>query len=140
MDPRKIQDKMDHYIYKKYEGLMVRFDDVPYEYGKRSPNLLKWKYVMDGEFEVVHITYERRMEGGMKYLVEFHCKFTNGKTFKVVPKWSVERRHQWWLDNKDKKVEDILPNLLPLLVEYRELTVNGMPFHAVGIDFREHGY
>jgi hypothetical protein len=143
-DPSKLQDKMDHYVYLKYEGLMVRLDDVPYEYGKRTKNLLKWKEIMDGEYEITGITYERRMgsvqEGGMKYLVEFHCKFSNGETFKAIPKWSVDRRHQFWMDNKDKKPEDLLPTLEPLLVEYREVTVNGLPFHAVAIDFRPHGY
>lgn len=140
-DPARIQAKMDHYIYLKHEGLMVRIDNQPYEYGKRTNNLLKWKLVMDGEYEVVHITYERRMDNNqVMYLVEFHCKFDNGEMFKVVPAWDVKRRFQWYLDHKDTPLEELLPTLLPLLVEYREYTVNGLPFHGVGIDFREHGY
>lgn len=119
---------------------MIRLDGVGYEYGKCTKNLLKWKPVLDGEFPVTHITYERRVVNNeVMMLVEFHCTCDGGQ-FKVVPKWDVERRYQWYKDNKDKDLDALLDSLLPLNVEFREWTKNDLPFHAVGIDFRDPSY
>ena len=136
---KDLKPKYERFLDDGFEGLMVRKWGTPYEF-KRTKNLLKWKPVMDKEFEVVHITYERRKGVGVGtpilYLVEFHCKCDAGR-FKVIPAWSVDKRHQFWLDNKDKSLQDVLGELLPLRVEFREWTKDGFPFHAVGIEFRD---
>ena len=139
---QKLKEQFDHYLYLGFEGLMIRSFDAPYESDKRSKHLLKWKPVYDAEYEVVHITYENRMVNGIQYkLVEFHCYDPHcEQMFKAVPKWDVERRFQFYKDNQGVELQTLLHKLPPLQVEFRERTKNGIPFHAVAIDFREEGY
>lgn len=137
---RDTQRWYDTWLNEGWEGLIIRLDGVGYEYGKRTKNLLKWKPVFDGEFPVVHITYEYRVHKNEKVqLVEFHCEY-KGEMFKVIPAWSVEERFQWYKDHKDMPLGQILDSLQPLRCEYRELTKNDIPFHAVGIEFRDPSY
>lgn len=138
-----LQRHYDQFLYEKWEGLMIRNGDAPYHIGKRTYDLMKWKPTITQEFPVWHITYENRYVeamGSMAKLVEFHCRTKEGLSFKVVPKWDVKRRFQFYLDNVGKTVEEIVESLPPLQVEFREWTPDKKPFHGVGLYFRDHGY
>ncbi len=76
----------DKWISEEYEGMMFRNIDMPYEQ-KRSYNLLKYKDMVDEEFEVVDVIIENH--GTMKhYMVE--CITRNGIKFTAKMKGTQE--------------------------------------------------
>ncbi|MDD4804151.1 MAG: hypothetical protein PHN69_03170 [Candidatus Pacebacteria bacterium] len=76
----------DKWVEDGYEGMMFRNIDMPYEQ-KRSYNLLKYKDMVDEEFEVVDVIIETR--GNMKhYMIE--CITRNGIKFTAKMKGTQE--------------------------------------------------
>lgn len=76
----------DKWVAEGYEGMMFRNIDMPYEQ-KRSYNLLKYKDMVDEEFEVVDVIIENH--GTMKhYMVE--CITRNGIKFTAKMKGTQE--------------------------------------------------
>lgn len=107
-----------------YEGLMIRKDNKPYEDGRRSSSLLKFKTVQDDEFIVLDIISSRE---GWGILV---CMAENGEPFKVSAPGTIQDKVNI-LKNKEKYIGKYVN------VEYSELTRYGIPFHPVAVYFRK---
>lgn len=101
-------------VQNKWEGLMVRNGDAPYEY-KRTQNLLKIKKMLDGEFDIVGFT-----EGTGKFIETLGAvtiKLLTGETVNVGCGFNIDDRNYIW-ENK----EDILKSGYKLKVQYFEKT------------------
>jgi ATP-dependent DNA ligase len=107
-----------------YEGLIARQNNVGYEAGKRSTQLLKIKTRFDFEAEVIAIIPSA---DGWAVLT---CIAPNGKTFGVTAPGTMKQKHEI-MDNAALYIGKMLT------VECAEYTVDGMPFHPVAIAFRE---
>jgi len=106
-----------------HEGSILRNNTGKYENGKRSSGLLKIKPLFDTEVEVIDI---ERSDTGMALCV---CKLEGlDKTFKTLAPGSHAEKIQV-LHNKEKYIGRRLK------IEYRELTTDKIPFHAVGIEW-----
>ncbi len=108
---------------KGFEGLMVRIDGYGYESNKRSASLLKDKAVFDTEVIVKDIVLSDK---GNPVCV---CDY-KGKEFRTSPPGSHKDREEAFI-NKSKYIGT------PLTIEYREMTDDGIPFHAVGTNWRK---
>lgn len=105
-----------------FEGLMIRLDTKGYESNKRSDSLLKDKAVFDTEVVIKDIVLSDK---GNPVGIAVH----NGKEFRVSLPGSKSDVLQAFKD-RDKRVGSLLT------IEYRELTDDGIPFHAVGVNWR----
>jgi len=105
-----------------FEGLMIRLDTKGYESNKRSDSLLKDKAVFDTEVTVKDIVLSDK---GNPVAIAVY----NGKEFKVSLPGSKADVMMAYKD-RDKRVGTLLT------IEYRELTDDGKPFHAVGVNWR----
>lgn len=121
---RSITELLEQSIQHNYEGLILRLDDVPYEIGRRSSSLLKVKALHDAEFQVIDIVASK---DGWGILV---CRIPDGGTFKVSAPGTISEKEKV-LKNKD------LYTGKQVMVEYSELTQDGVPFHPVALSFRE---
>lgn len=68
-DVESLNRLMEKYLFERYEGQMVRVDEVPYEH-KRSKTLLKNKEFEDGEYLIVDIIEGVGSWAGMAKSVE----------------------------------------------------------------------
>lgn len=101
------------------EGIMIKKLDKPYVSGRRA-NILKWKDVMDSEFEIVGHSIAAGNQHGA---VIFHLVTDDGKTFKAVPSMPLSVRREMALHAEEYYGKQAT-------VEYYNLTVNGIPSHA----------
>lgn len=122
------QEELDESFVKarkaKFEGLIVKIDGIPYENGKRSKSNLKVKDVFSTEAICTAVTIS---EKGNPV-----CEFTwhNGKKFGASPPGGdAEKLHV--LQNPSLYIGR------PATIEYRELTDDDIPFHAVATNWRE---
>lgn len=107
---------------KGFEGVMLRSHEGLYEYGRRSPTLLKAKRFQDEEFEIVG--FEDGV-GKFKGAVVFVCK-KDDKVFKVVPRGSMEARRVMFKSGSEYVGKR-------LTVRFQKETEDGLPFLPVGI-------
>jgi len=114
------------------EGMIARAASAAYDWdnrGRRSNVMIKVKPTITSEFLMVGHSYERRFIKGVAHdLILYTCITPDGVTFTVTPEGDVESR---CIQPPEYKDEDEW-----YTVEYRELTVNGVPFHGVGKGFR----
>ena len=106
----------------KFEGIMVRFPGYPYEDGKRSKSLLKLKDVMTDEAICIDITLSEK--GNPVLTLDW-----NGKRFGASPPGGDLERLEAY-KHQDKFVGQ------RVTIEYREMTDDGVPFHAVAVAWR----
>ena len=100
-----------------YEGSIVRQNHIGYEDNKRSTSLLKVKAVFDTEVMVIDIIPSR---DGWAILT---CIY-KGNEFNVSAPGNMDDRYAV-MRNKDKYLGRYVK------IEYREMTADGIPFHAV---------
>lgn len=106
----------------RFEGIMVRFPDFGYEDGKRSKSLLKLKDVMSDEAICINI---RLSEKGNPVLdLDW-----NDKRFSASPPGGDSERLKSFRQ-KEKYIGQ------RVTIEYREITDDGVPFHAVATAWR----
>lgn len=110
----------------EYEGSMIR-NDGPYEFGKRSNHLQKFKTFVDGEFKVVGAEEGRGKDAGT--VGAFNCLTADGKPFKARLKATYDRRRE--LFQKPEQWRDRW-----LTVAYQNLTADGIPRFPIGKGFR----
>ena len=126
----------DKFVELGYEGLILRNKAGMYRLGGyRSSDLLKYKKFIDEEFEI--ISYEQA-DGTQIGCIKFVCinhhdpeKKKNNGTFTVVPKYTLKKRREMFLNWKlyiGKK----------LTVRYFNLTPDNVPFHPVGVVVRDY--
>ena len=108
---------------KGFEGLMIRLDGFGYESNKRSASLLKDKAVFDTEVIVKDIVLSDK---GNPVCV---CDY-RGKELRMSPPGSHAERDLAY-NNKAKHIG------ARVTIEYREMTDDGIPFHAVGTQWRK---
>lgn len=126
VSPEGVQAQERFYVSQGFEGAMVRTMTGLYEWGRRSPDLLKVKSFQDDEFEVVGFQDGvGRMEGG----VVWSCKTGEGKTFSVTPKCSMENRKEFFRRGKEFVGRK-------LTVRFFQYTNDGLPQFPVGVGFR----
>lgn len=122
----------DQIIANGGEGIIVRDADEPYEFdnkSRRSTKMIKVKPLYTKEFLCVGCSFEKRkVRGEWMDLIIYTCETPNGKTFDVTPEGDVESRCVSAPDFNEE---------LWYIVEFREYTTNGIPFHGVGKGFRD---
>ena len=124
---RSHEKAMDFFMESRklgYEGAILRWGNLGYEFGKRSKHLVKLKSVMDSEFTVVDM---EESKDGWSILV---CKAANGLEFKVNAPGGYTAKAEI-LKNSSKYIGK------QVTVEYANLTQDGIPFHPVALRFRE---
>jgi len=117
---KQVQDKTDEFIAQGYEGLILRNLDAPYQFGKRTVNMLKLKRLIEEEFQIIGITpQENDNELGL-----YTCITKEGIEFKVTPTE----------DEDFKRLMILMPHLFLnklLTCSFYEYTDNNIPFHIV---------
>jgi len=114
-------------ISEGFEGTIIRIDEIPYEYNKRSKQLLKLKDFIDEAYEIVDIVPSDRIpEQGVAV-----CKMENGRTFNCGMKMSHKDREEM-LINKDDYIGKTAE------VRFFEYTDDGLPrfpvFYGIRLD------
>lgn len=112
-----------------FEGSMLRNPSGLYVPNYRSADLLKYKEstFQEEDYEVVGgVSAKGKDEGS----VVFICKLATGEQFSVRPKGTLEHRRLML-----KNIENYIGR--KLTVRYAELTADGIPFHPVGLFFRD---
>lgn len=123
-----VQRAIRTYMREGYEGVIVRDPDSPYEPGRRSPGLSKYKLFHDDEFRIVGVSEAGGKDAGTAIL---RCAAANGREFNVRPRGTMEYRAQLLRDEASligKK----------LTVRFQELTDDGVPRFPVGVAVRDY--
>ena len=110
------------------EGVMIRNATSPYEVGKRSYHLQKFKKFFDDEYKIVGALQGQGNDIGTVIWV---CETPTGQTFKCRPKGTRSERQAWYRD-QDQYIGK------GLTVKYQELTNDGIPRFPVGIAIRDY--
>ena len=120
-------ENRDKFINLGFEGLVVRNVEANYGFDARNNNMLKYKKIYDGLFEILDIVPEGKKRAT---LPKFICKNDiNGNTFETTIIGTFEQQEQY-LINKDKYTT----GEYLCLVEFREKSGQlQVPFHAKGI-------
>jgi DNA ligase-1 len=118
----------DKYVQEGYEGLIIREPQGMYELGRRSRHLLKYKEFRDKEFVIAGWS---QGIGKFAGCVIWECKTSEGKTFNVVPKGTLEMKQHWY---------KFAPKFLgrKLTVRYQAWTNDNIPQFPVGIAIRDY--
>jgi DNA ligase-1 len=115
------------FISEGFEGTIIRTDNTPYEYNKRSKQLLKLKDFIDEAYKIIDVVPSDRIPKQGVVV----CKMKDGQTFRCGMKMSHEER------------EDILSNKEEIIgktaeVRFFEYTDGGLPrfpvFYGVRLD------
>lgn len=119
----EIYESMEKARNAGFEGLIIRKPGYGYENGKRSKSLLKFKALFSDEAICIGIQLS---EKGNPV-----CYFDwNGKRFKASPPGSHDERYKAFVQQAKYIGQRCT-------FEYRELTDDGIPFHAVAVNWRE---
>ncbi len=122
----EIYNAQMRFIEEGYEGAIVRVHNGIYEWGYRSPNLLKVKSFQDSEYKVVSCEEGR---GKFANCAIWVCETKKKQRFNCVFKGTMEVR-QSQLRNANKYIGRFLT------IRYFNLTDDGVPRFPVGIVFR----
>lgn len=115
------------YIEEGYEGLMLRNVNMPYEFGKRSKNLLKYKEFFTEEFKILDIIDSDQEPGQPRFI----CALGNGNEVTVRIKGNKEH-NTIYLNNKSDYVGKWLT------VQFQAWTDNNTSIQfPVGIEVRD---
>ena len=126
--PDDVETALDKYVSMGYEGVMLRNPASPYESGKRSDGLQKYKRFKDGEFEIVGFVEASGKDAGT---VVFECSTASGARFRVRPTGTLAER---------RTLLRIAPDLIGklLTVKYQELTDGDVPRFPVAVGIRDY--
>lgn len=117
------------FIEEGYEGIMLRNKTGIYRLNYRSNDLQKYKEFVEDEYKIVGYT---QAEGRDKGTVLWICITSDGKSFTVRPRGTLQMRRKWYQEG-DKYIGK------KLTVIYQELTEEGKPRFPVGKAVRD-GY
>jgi DNA ligase-1 len=123
---KEVREMERLFVSQGYEGAIVRSHEGLYDWGHRSPDLLKVKSFKDAEYEVVGAEEGVGKFAGAAIWV---CKTPEGKEFKATPKGSQEERRAFW-DNRNEYVGR------QVTVRHYALTEDGIPQFPVATGFR----
>ena len=119
------KETFSKFITQGYEGIMLRNLNMPYEFGKRSKNLLKYKEFFTEEFEIIGIVDSEQEPGQPRFI----CKLDKDSNVTCRMKGSKEVNKQY-LDNKDSYIGKYLT------IQYQAKTETGSIQFPVGIEIR----
>jgi len=129
---KQIKHYHDLFVADGYEGIILRKPDGMYRFNYRSADLLKYKEFIDKEFEIVDFEGYRQEDGNtMRTCIRFFCEIPNNWTFEVIPRGSLKKREQMFLNGK-KYIGKMLT------VRYQELSEDGVPIFPIGITVRDY--
>jgi DNA ligase-1 len=117
----------EEFVGDGFEGTMVRDMKGPYEYGKRSKYLQKYKDTFDDEFKI--IGYDQGV-GDEKGAVIWKCITKDKKEFSARPRGSFELRRELFL-----KADSYIGKWLTVL--YKGYTPDGKPREPRGKAIRD---
>lgn len=116
--PEEMEDVLNEACSQGFEGVMIRRPEFPYEHGKRSFGLLKYKQMHDAEFKIVgYLPGEGKFKGG---LGAFVCETKDGHRFNAPPSVPLKTRLSLWGQRKQ-----LLGKYLT--VQYQELSSQDVP-------------
>lgn len=113
------------YIHEGYEGIMLRNVNMPYEFGKRSKNLLKYKEFLTEEFKILDIVDSDQEPGQPRFV----CLLPSGNEVTVRMKGNKENNTKY-LSEKGTYIGRWLT------VQFQAWTEDSIQF-PVGIEVRE---
>ncbi len=117
------------YVKAKYEGLIYKSKDRPYEFDfnkeKRSAWYLKRKKQEDAEFEIVSFTHGK---GKDKDCIVFELQGPNGKTFNCVPNGTYNYRKELYASALSAFDTEFKGKLAKVL--YDDLSKDGVPLRG----------
>lgn len=120
--------KHSEWVSEGYEGAMVRSGSTPYQFGKRSTSLLKYKVMETEEFEILNVYLARNDESK----VQVTLKAKNGEPFDVGSiKGTKEEVMSTYYEAKDEVIGKYAT------VQYQTLSPYGIPLFPVLIAIRE---
>jgi len=119
----EINKKHDEYIAQGYEGVMIRVPNSEYE-NKRSKNLLKLKYFLDEEFEIIDVVEGLGSRSGMAG--KLMLKMDNGNTFGAGIRGG-EEYYKELLKDKDKLIGKLAT------IRYQNLSEDGIPRFPIAV-------
>ncbi|KAG8343113.1 putative DNA ligase [Trypanosoma vivax] len=101
-----------------FEGIIIRRPSFPYEHGKRSFGLFKYKEMQDSEYRIVSlIPGKGKFEG---CLGAFLCETEDGTRFNATPKTTYANRKELW-----NRRQELVGQFLT--VQYQQLTPQNVP-------------
>ena len=109
-----------------YEGIMIRDGVTPYEMGKRSKSLLKYKRFSTDEFEIVGV---REAQGKDRGTPVFECRTLGGSVFSARPKGTLEERKMMMTSVKVGMM---------MTVQHQGFSRDGVPRFPVAIVVRDY--
>lgn len=129
----EIQAIFKIFIDHQYEGAVIRNYSLPYKpaINKARSKNFKLKLVMDDEFEI--IGFEQGSKGKGLGQIMFKCQTPDHKEFLVTPAETQEWRKQEFRNcttDPNYFARTYLGKMYT--VEYRDVTADGIPSHAVG--------
>lgn len=135
----EINEKFDKYCDEGYEGVMVKkiyiegmkkveSDQCLYNRQTRTYGVMKIKKLQDDEAKIVGYS---QAKGTQKGCIIFELEMKNGKRFKAVPKWKLERKKEAY-ENGDSYIGKYAT------YEYQNLTKNGIPRHPGVKEIRDY--
>jgi ATP-dependent DNA ligase len=128
-DSRSASDVLPKFVSQGFEGAILRGPQSEYLWGYRSNELLKVKAFQDSEFKIVDIVEgEGKMEGHAIFVCQNDL---NDRTFKCVPKMTMEQRSEIWNDR-----ETYIGNFVT--VSYFDRTEDQVPRFPVAIAVRNY--
>ena len=115
-----------------YEGLMLRYGNSLYDFGKRSNNLLKFKIMEDEEFKIKDIYLAENDDQKVMFVLHNHHgeKDSNYSSFDCFMKGDKEINLKYF-NLKDQYINKWLT------VQYQTLSKYNVPLFPVGISVRE---
>ena len=125
---KQIKNLLSKFLADGDEGVIIRNITSPYEQGKRSYNLQKYKKFFDDEYKIVDALEGQGNDIGT---VVWICETPKGQRFKCRPKGTRDDRR-----DKYKNRKQYFGKLLT--VKYQELTNDGIPRFPVGIAIRDY--
>lgn len=115
-------------IERGYEGTMLRHPRGTYRIGHRSAQLLKFKEMLDEEFEIVGV---KQGQGKAEGMAIFTCKLPNGDTFDVFPRGTEAERMRMYQERNQFISKQ-------LTVRYQNMSDDGRPRFPIGIGVRDY--
>ena len=120
------------WISEGYEGLMLRNGWTPYDFGKRSNNLLKYKIMLDEEFLILDIIDSENEPGQPIFVVEVQKATDKEEALTCNVRMKGEKKeNEKYLINKKDYINKWLK------VQYQTKSEYNIPLFPVGLEVRE---
>ncbi len=121
------------------EGIVLRYGDAKYlTNGARSLRVIKHKYFLDGEFQIVSVELENKQDSRCGKLV---LRLDSKRTFKARPGLKEDKTNLWGTEAGRDKLWEIRDEVVGkwVTVRYQELSDTGVPRFPNMVDFRDKG-